>query len=175
MWKLKYRSRIRIYGVLDILDGVSSIPPDGKSSYNDDDLLLRSKNEELYADLILNIQDEASFGCVSRARTKDFKEGLASLAWKNLVEKYEGLEKSNKMYLKRELLSSHLNKNDDPDGWITKLEKIKWELENNHNEFMSEEDFVSQIIILIPQEYDLLYNSLQLQINNGSYKLTTEN
>ena len=92
MWKLKYRARIRIYGVLDILDGVSSIPPDGKSSYNDDDLLLRSKNEELYADLILNIQDEASFGCVSRARTKDFKEGLASLAWKNLVEKYEGLE-----------------------------------------------------------------------------------
>ena len=66
MWKLKYRDRIRIYGVLDILDGVSSIPPDGKSSYNDDDLLLRSKNEELYADLILNIQDEASFGCVSR-------------------------------------------------------------------------------------------------------------
>ena len=124
MWKLKYRARIRIYGVLDILDGVSSIPPDGKSSYNDDDLLLRSKNEELYADLILNIQDEASFGCVSRARTKDFKEGLASLAWKNLVEKYEGLEKSNKMDLKRELLSSHLNKNDDPDGWITKLEKL---------------------------------------------------
>ena len=91
MQKLKYRARIRIYGVLDILDGVSSIPPDGKSSYNDDDLLLRSKNEELYADLILNIQDEASFGCVSRARNKDFKEGLASLAWKNLVEKYEGL------------------------------------------------------------------------------------
>ena len=72
----------------------------------------------------MNIQDEASFGCVSRARTKDFKEGLSSLAWKNLVEKYEGLEKSNKMDLKRELLSSHLNKNDDPDGWITKLEKL---------------------------------------------------
>ena len=122
----------------------------------------------------MNIQDEASFGCVSRARTKDFKEGLASLAWKNLVEKYEGLEKSNKMDLKRELLSSHLNKNDDPDGWITKLEKIKWELENNHNEFMSEEDFLTQIIILLPQEYDLLYNSFQLQINNGSDTLTTE-
>ena len=79
------------------------------------------------------------------------------------------------MDLKCELLISHLNKNDDPDIWITKLEKIKWELENNHNEFMSEEDFVTQIIILLPQEYDLLYNSLQLQINNGSDKLTTEN
>ena len=65
------------------------------------------------------------------------------------------------------MLISHLNNNGDPDGWITKHEKIKWELDNNHNEFMSEEDFVTQIIILLPQEYDLLYNSLQLQINNG--------
>ena len=39
---------------------------------------------------------------------------------------------------------------------------------------MSEEDFVTQIIILLPQEYDLLYNSFQLQINNGSDTLTTE-
>ena len=43
MWNLKYRDIIRIYGVLDILDGVSSIPPDDKSSYNDDYLLLRRK------------------------------------------------------------------------------------------------------------------------------------
>ena len=164
MWKMKYSFRIRIYGVLDILDGEMKVPVDGKSSYNDEEKSLRSRNEELYADLILNLQDEVSFGCVSRARNSNYKEGLASLAWKNLVEKYEGLQKSNKMDLKRELIGSKLNRNDDPDTWITKLEKIKWELENNHSDYITEEDFVTQIIILLPQEYDILYNSLQLQI-----------
>ena len=40
------------------------VPVDGKSSYNDEEKSLRSRNEELYADLILNLQDEVSFGCV---------------------------------------------------------------------------------------------------------------
>lgn len=69
--------------------------------YNDEEKSLRSRNEELYVYLILNLQDEVSFGCVSRARNSNYKEGLASLSWKNLVEKYEGLQKSNKMDLKR--------------------------------------------------------------------------
>ena len=125
MWKMKYRARIRIYGVLDILDGEMKVPVDGKSSYNDEEKSLRIRNEELYADLILNLQDEVSFGCVSRARNSNYKEGLASLAWKNLVEKYEGLQKSNKMDLKRELIGSNLNRNYDPYTWITKLEKNK--------------------------------------------------
>ena len=78
------------------------------------------------------------------------------------------------MDLKRELIGSNLNRNDDPDTWITKLEKIKWELENNHSDYITEEDFVTQIIILLPQEYDILYNSLQLQINNSSEPLSFE-
>ena len=78
------------------------------------------------------------------------------------------------MDLKRELIGSKLNRNDDPDTWITKLEKIKWELENNHSDYITEEDFVTQIIILLPQEYDILYNRLQLQINNSSDPLSVE-
>ena len=78
------------------------------------------------------------------------------------------------MYLKSELICFKLNRNDDPDTWITKLEKIKWELENNHSDYITEEDFVTQIIILLPQEYDILYNSLQLQINNSSEPLSFE-
>ena len=78
------------------------------------------------------------------------------------------------MDLKRELIGSNLNRNDDPDTWITKLEKIKWELENNHSDYITEEYFVTQIIILLPQEYDILYNSLQLQINNSSDPLSVE-
>lgn len=31
MWKMKYRGRIHIYGVLDILDGEMKVPIDGKS------------------------------------------------------------------------------------------------------------------------------------------------
>ena len=36
-----------------------------------------------------------------------------------------------------------------------KNRKIKWELENNHSYYITEEDFVTQIIILLPQEYDI--------------------
>ena len=79
------------------------------------------------------------------------------------------------MDFKSELIGSKLNGNDDPDTWITKLEKIKWELENNHSDYITEEDFVTRIIILLPQEYDILYNSLQLQINNSSDTLSVEN
>ena len=78
------------------------------------------------------------------------------------------------MGLKRELFGSKLKRNDDQDIWITKLEKINWELENNHSDYITEEDFVTQIIILLPQEYDILYNSLQLQINNSSDPLSLD-
>ena len=56
-----------------------------------------------------------------------------------------------------------------------KTRKIKWKIENNHSDYITEEDFVTQIIILLPQEYDILYNSLQLQINNSSDPLSVEN
>ena len=56
------------------------VPVDGKSSYNDEEKSLRSSNEELYVDLILNLKDEVSFGCVSRARNSNYKDVIEYLA-----------------------------------------------------------------------------------------------
>ena len=77
VWKTRYKARSKLHGMLSILYGTETIPKDGKTSYKPDEEILRTKNDAMYADLVLCLQDEGSFACIERAKSKDHLDGLA--------------------------------------------------------------------------------------------------
>lgn len=74
-------------------------------------------------------------------------------------DKYEGCKDSNKLDLHHEILTSKLEIDMDPYFWMTKLEKIIWDLESIHGVFSTENEFLNQIATLLPEEYNTLYHS----------------
>ena len=82
---------------------------------------IRTLNSELYSDLLLILNDDITFGCVTRAKSIKWADGNSREAWINLVEKFEGNMNSNQLELERTLLISKMISYEDPENWITKL------------------------------------------------------
>ena len=151
-WKMRYKARVKVLGLADILDGSTKVPTDKKSGYTDDELIIRQRNDELFADIVLSLNDEVSLGCVTRSMCSDWSEGNDHREWENLKEKYEGCKDSNKLDLQRELLTSKLEIEMDPDVWMTKLENIRCDLESIHVVVSNETEFLNQIVTHLPKE-----------------------
>ena len=88
--------------------------------------LAREANEAAFADLTLSCQVDVSFGIVTRSTTKELPEGDAKLAWDNLKQRFYQQDSSAALVaLKTEYNESKLESvTDDPEDWITYLEKI---------------------------------------------------
>jgi len=54
-----------------------------------------------------------------------FHEVNSTLAWKHLSEKFAGRNNAEKMKLIKQLNESRMGKKEDPDEWITNLERLK--------------------------------------------------
>ena len=102
----------------------------------------------------------------------DWSEGNTQREWEILKEKYEGCKDSNKLDLQRELLTSKLEIEMDPDVWMTKLENIMWDIESSHRVVSTETEFLNQIVTLLPEEYNTLYHSFSNQLDSKSEPLT---
>ena len=51
--------------------------------------------------------------------------GNTALAWKRLSQKFAGRNNAEKMKLIKQLTESRMKKNEDPDVWITNLERLR--------------------------------------------------
>ena len=139
-----------------------------------DETIIGTLNSELYSDLLLRLNDDITFGCVTRAKSIKWADGNAREAWINLVEKFEGNMKSNQLELERTLLISKMKPYEDPENWITKLERVRWELEIKHSYKMSDQNFLNRVIKLLPENYNHVYHSFTRQIESTVEPLTVD-
>ena len=91
-----------------------------------------------------------------------------------LVEKFEGNMKSKKLELERTLLMSKMKPYEDPEYWITKLERVRWELEIKHSYKMSDQNFLNRVITLLPDKYNKVYHSFTRQIESTVEPITVD-
>ena len=94
----------------------------------DDQEEIENLNDIDFNDLILSCDEEISFSIVAEATTIERPDGDACLAWKRLSAKYEPKTGTSMVLLKKEFNKCALKKNQDPDEWITELERIRTRL-----------------------------------------------
>ena len=63
------------------------------------------------------------------------------MAWRKLSARYESKTKSTKIQMKREYHNCKLDKNGNPDNWVTKMENYRIQLKTIHNFDITDEDF----------------------------------
>ena len=116
MWSKKFLARAKKLGYRDILNGVKVENKEKKEAMNDN----------AYADLMLAMSCEVAFGYVDEAVSKEFPEGDAAEAWRNLMKKFQPSTTGSRVYYTNKFNNSILkSENKDPDEWITELEKIR--------------------------------------------------
>ena len=98
-------------------------PKDPKVRQNSND------NNKVYAHLMMECEDNVTFGIIKKATSDEFPEGDARLAWTNLYKKFEPNTGGRKVRLKSKFQKTRLiDVGDDPNNWIRKLELIKRQL-----------------------------------------------
>ena len=98
MWEEKFLARANKKGYKKLLVGSETAPKDGevwdeRTVEGKEKKRLRAANEAAYEDLILSIDGthpsgRVAFNLVRLAKTRDFADGDAKLAWARLQNKY---------------------------------------------------------------------------------------
>ena len=70
--------------------------------------------------------------------------------------------------------SLKLSKGQDPEQYITKLEKLQWKLNSDFKQALDEEDLLIQIINGLGQDYEVCIDQLQDKLDNIIDPLTLE-
>ena len=91
-----------------------------------------------------------------------------------MVENFEGNMKSNQLELESTLLIRKMKPYEDPENWITKLERVRWEMEIKHSYKMSDQNFLNRVITLLTENYNHIYHSFTRQIESTVEPLTVD-
>ena len=174
MWEARQRAKMRLLGYLEVLDGKVHVPSDSSEYLKEDELQIRKINDEIYADLMLSITDPTCFNLLMTSRTEALQEGDAALAWRILKEKFNSTNKASKITMIKEYNNCRLEKDMDPDSWITKMENLRWTLQHTHQKFQSDEEFLTQLICNLNKDYSTLITSLEEQLDRTVDQLTID-
>ena len=98
MWSKKFLARAKKLGYRDILNGVKVENKEKKVVMNDN----------AYADLMLAMSCEVAFGYVDEAVSKEFPEGDAAEAWRNLMKKFQPSTTGSRVYYKNKFSNKTL-------------------------------------------------------------------
>ena len=87
---------------------------------------------EKESELIISCPVKTSFTIIDNTKTKELENGCAMTEWKGLKHCYKTVTHAEKCQLQQEFQNMKLKSRQDPDHYITKLEKIKYHLFNTH-------------------------------------------
>ena len=107
------------------------------------------------------------FNIVDTSRTVEFEEVCEVTAWNKLKEKFESSSQAAKCNTSREYETLSLRYNEDPEVFITKMDKIRWRLNVKFKQKITEEYMMIKIINGFPREYDSLIDSLLSQMRTS--------
>ena len=135
---------------------------------NKEEMRIRKANNAAYASLIMACKGGA-FEHVNGARSAEFPNGSAKLAWEKLNQVY----KSNTMLDMVELMDRwskcSLEGDNNPDVWFNDLAQIKDRLVKTKAP-ISDKTMVAHIITKLPEQYRPLVVGLQLTTNTYKVK-----
>ena len=122
-------------------------------------------NELDYKDVMMSINtnftvETVSFRLVRNVKSLEFSKGNCKMAWHRLVHQYAWHTACFLLKLKREFQNSKLELVEkDSDEWISNLKGLQIK------GCISDEDFRICIMNNFPQEYDIIMDGLENQLN----------
>ena len=169
MWSRKFLARAKIKGYKNVMIGKQVLPVEGSESdgLTEAERKIVALNEAAYNDLLLSCKDEVSFGAVDEAITDKYPDGDSQVAWMNLLAKYEPRTSASKVELKKKFADSKLEEGQDPDAWITELERTR-QLLKDIGYTMDDEDFMIHILNNLTRDYESTVERLETQVDKIS-------
>jgi len=135
-----------------------------------------------YEDILLSIDTKTAagkvaFNLVNTCYSEDFPEGNCRLAWDRLCSKFEPNTAPSLLKLRKIFANSKLDSADkDPDVWITNLEALRQRMDEiGLVGRMSDMEFMIHVLNNLPEEYDVVLDSLENRlVSTGEERLTLE-
>ncbi len=134
-WEEKFLAKAKRKGYKELLQGKLTIPVDSDVLDLDGDedkekIDIQEKNELAYGELILSMDTRESagkvaFSIVRQSKSKDYPDGNAKVAWKDLRRKYAPTTVPSLAKLHKQFYGAKLKKKADPDICITYLEDTR--------------------------------------------------
>ena len=112
-------------------------------------------------------EDDLFFECINSA------DGLESKDWYNLLKQYQPSTTRDKINLDREIRNRRLNPGEDPDLWLSELNRLRLKMKNLFNEDINEKSFQLIIINGLPNEYSVTQSQLEFMLDKNE-ELTLE-
>jgi len=97
---------------------------------------------------------------------KTISNSNSTLAWKRLSEKFAGCNNAEKMKLIKQLNESRMGKKEDPDEWITNLERLKQRIAECGKK-IDDNKLVMHIPYHLPTEYDTINDQYLKDLDDG--------
>ena len=181
-WEEKFLARAIKKGYKKVLiDSGIGIPKstDAESTLSDEQKKIRAWNENAYGDLILSMDTQKSggrvaFNIVRGTKSKDYEDGNARTAWRNLTRKYAPKTAPTMTKLSQMYQNARLREGRDPDVFITHLEDLRTQLETM-NWTVTDTQFMVKILNSLTDDYENQMEDLEKRIGKtGSDALTIE-
>jgi len=138
-----------------------------------DKILLKARkaNTKAYSDLMALCTDDVSFEIIDCAKTTDLPKGDARGAWKGLMAKYEPSTASEIVRLRKEFASSNLKSaSDDPDVWLTSLERKRQRM-RLLGITKDDAELLDHVIGNLPKEYNPTCQHLEYMVTKKELTL----
>ena len=110
-------------------------------------------NQIAFASLTLSTTKRAG-GIVDKSRTTERPGGDASVAWRNLKQKYKETTITDKEELKTEFNNRMLHTGEDPSDWMYELEVLRMKINDIKANEVSEQDIITHVLHNLPIEYE---------------------
>ena len=170
-WSKKFEAKAMQKGYYGLLTGKKTIPETAEDEEESDESKeLKELNAKGYSKLILSMNTnekagEVAFNLVRKSKKKD-EGGDLRVAWENLKRKYEPKTAPSLIAAKNEFIKMKLNKNKDPDEFITAMEFLKERLRDLGKE-MTEKDLIIRILNSLPDGYEIEVAQLEKDLTSG--------
>ena len=116
---------------------------------------MKQKSRTAYTILLLSLSDE------QLSIMMDVESGNAYQVWKILHDKYERKTQTNKILLRRQLHTMHMNENESVDMYITRLKQLVIQIQGTGDQ-VAENEKLTVLLSGLPDEYNSLADMLSV-------------
>jgi hypothetical protein len=176
-WSEKFLAKARRSGIKDIVLGKVTIPKTNEEINEKTDegegkskLKICNFNDLSYKELnfyshVRNSSGKVEFRMVKGCKNKDYTEGNEAMAWERLTNKYEPTSVPSLVKTERLFTKISFCKNEDPDAWITTIEKFRMKLEDMGSA-VTDDQFMIHVLNNPTSDYELQMILLEQRIVN---------
>jgi hypothetical protein len=172
MWATRFMSYAHSKGFDDILYGYKNmiIPSKDEELDKKDDaalILIRKMNGQAMSALHSACRDHVSFNAINNSISEDVPQGDAHQAWLNLHTIFKPTSSAQKHDLEFQFTQCSLIRDTkNPDEWFAELDRIRLQLQMDHQVKYDDEKMITQIIYnILPPAYQTTVELIKRDLN----------